>query len=81
MSRLPLDSTPLGTNTTNGTTSHINSIPVGTKTPEPTPLTQPTEFPNQKWENAHTRGTGSRPIIVRLIIENLIRRRIAIAVN
>ena len=40
MSRPTLDSTPLGTNTNNGTTSLIASIPVGEKTPEPTPLTQ-----------------------------------------
>ena len=47
MSRPTLDSTPLGTNTINLTTSPIASIPVGTKTPEPTPLTQPTEYPKQ----------------------------------
>ena len=35
MSRPPLDSTPFGMNTTNGTMSPIDSIPVGTKTPEP----------------------------------------------
>ena len=39
MSRPSLDSTPLGTNTTNGTTSPIDSIPFRPKTPEPTPLT------------------------------------------
>ena len=39
MSRPTLDSTPLGTNTTNGTTSPIGSILVKKKTPEPTPLT------------------------------------------
>ena len=51
MSRPNLDSTPLGTNKTNVTTSSIESIPVGTKTPEPMPLTRPTEFPEQngKW--------------------------------
>ena len=47
MSRPTLDSTPLGTKTTNGTTSPIDSIQVGTKTPDPTPLTRPTEFPYQ----------------------------------
>ena len=44
MSQPPLESTPLGTNTTNGTTSHIDLIPVGGETPEPTPLTQPKEL-------------------------------------
>ena len=42
MSRPHLDSTPLGTNMTNGTMSPIDSIAVRTKTPEPTPLKQPT---------------------------------------
>ena len=37
MSRLPLDSNTIGTNTTNGITSPIDSISVGTKTPDPTP--------------------------------------------
>ena len=45
MSRPTLDSTPLGTNTTNGTTSHIDLIPARTKTPEPTPLALPTNLP------------------------------------
>ena len=44
MSRPTLDSTPLGTNIANETTSPIDSIPVGTKTPEPTPLTRPKEL-------------------------------------
>ena len=54
MNRPPLDSNPLGTNTTNGTTSPRDSIPVGAKSPEPTPLTLtmdsptlPTDFPDQ----------------------------------
>ena len=42
MSRPHLDLTPLGTNSTNETTSPIDSIPVGAKTPEPAPLTLPT---------------------------------------
>ena len=42
-----MDSTPIGTKTTNGTTSPIELIPVGTKTLEPTPLTRPTELPEQ----------------------------------
>ena len=45
MSRPPLDSTSLGTNTTNGTMSPIDSIPVRTKTTEPTPQTRPTYLP------------------------------------
>ena len=54
MSRPPLDSTPLDTNMKNGKMSPIESIPVGTKTPETTPLTPPTylttlptDFPEQ----------------------------------
>ena len=47
MSQPTLDSTLLDTNTTNGKTSPIDSILVGTKTPEPTPLTRPTELSEQ----------------------------------
>ena len=47
MSLPTLELTPIGVNTTNGTTSPIDSIPVGPKTPEPTPLTLPTEFPEK----------------------------------
>ena len=47
MSQPTLDSTPLGKITTNRTMSHIESILVGTKTPEPTPLTQRKEFTEQ----------------------------------
>ena len=36
MSRPPLESTPIGTNTTNSKTSPIDLIPVRTKTPNPT---------------------------------------------
>ena len=43
MSQPPLESTPIGTNTTNGIMSPIDSIIIGTKTPEPTPQTRPTE--------------------------------------
>ena len=47
MSLLNLVLTPIGTNTTNGKTSPIDSIPVRTKTPDPTPQTRPTEFLEQ----------------------------------
>ena len=39
MSRPHLDSAPLGKDTTNRTMSPIDSIPVGKKMPEPTPIT------------------------------------------
>ena len=55
MSRTTLDSAPLGTNTTNRTTSSIESIPVRTKTPEPTPLKLPEELPEQNGK-AHVPG-------------------------
>ena len=45
MSRPPLDSTHSCTNINNITTSPIESIPVRKKTPKPTPLTTPTDFP------------------------------------
>ena len=44
MSQPILELTPLSTNTTNGTTSPTDSIPVEGEMPEPTTLTQPTEF-------------------------------------
>ena len=55
MSRPPLESTALGTKTTNGTTSPIDSIPVGTKTPEPTPLIPPIDLTEQNGK-AHVTG-------------------------
>ena len=42
-----MDSTTIGTNTTNGTMSPIDSLPVGTKIPDPTPLTRPKELSEQ----------------------------------
>ena len=47
MSRPTLDSTPLGTNTNNGTTTPIDLIPVETKSPYPMPLILTTYFPEQ----------------------------------
>ena len=47
MSRPTLGLTPLGMNTTNRTTSPIDSVPVGTENTEPTPLTRPIELPEQ----------------------------------
>ena len=44
MIRPRLESTPLGTNTTNRTTSPIDLIPVGTKTLDHTSQTRPTDF-------------------------------------
>ena len=45
MSRPPLYLTHFGKNTTNGTTSPIDLVSVGTKTPEPTLQTRPTDSP------------------------------------
>ena len=50
-----MDLPPLGTNTTNVTTSPIESIPVVTKTPEPMTLTLTTEL-IEKNEKAHVPG-------------------------
>ena len=55
MCRPPLDSTPLGTNKTNRTTSPIDLIPVGGGELDPMPLTQPKEFPEQNGK-AHVPG-------------------------
>ena len=43
MSRPPLDSTHIGTNTTNKNISHFDSTPVGTKISDPKSLTLPME--------------------------------------
>ena len=51
MSLPPLDLTSFDTNTTNGTMSTINSIPVGTKTPDPTPLKRPTDLSTRPTES------------------------------
>ena len=45
MSRPPLDSTPIGTDTTYGKTSPSDLIPVRTKSLKPMPLTLPTDSP------------------------------------
>ena len=52
MSRPTLEYTPNVFNTKDGTMSSIDSIPIRTKTPKPTLLTQPTKFP-EKNGNAH----------------------------
>ena len=51
-SQPPLESTPIGKNTTNVTMSHLDLTPIGTKTPDPKPLTQPTDSSKRK-EKAH----------------------------
>ena len=53
MSQPPLDSTPISMNTTNRTTTPINSIPIKTKTPDPTPRTRPTESSTQPMDSSN----------------------------
>ena len=50
-----VESTPLGTYTTNETTSPMDSIPFGTKNPDPTPLKRPTYFTEENGK-AHVPG-------------------------
>ena len=68
MSRPHLESTPLGPNTNNRTTSPIDLIPVGKNS-----RAYATDTNNgnarAKCKSTRTRGPGSRPIIVRLIIK------------
>ena len=52
MSQPTLGSTPIGTNTTNGKTSPIDLIPVGTKMSETMQLTRPTKL-SEKNGKAH----------------------------
>ena len=49
-----MDSTPLGKNTNKRTASPSDSITIGGKLPEPTPLTLPTDF--KKNGKAHVSG-------------------------
>ena len=55
MSQPPLDLTPIVTDTTNVTTSHLDLTPDGTKMPDHKPLTQPTDLSKCK-ETAHVLG-------------------------
>ena len=61
MIRPPLDSTPFGINVTIGTTSPIDSIPVGKNTRSYATSTS----------KIFTRGPGSIPIIVIFIIKQI----------
>ena len=70
MSLPPLDSTPLGTNNTTGIKSPIDSIPV--KKNAILHATDTTNgFIKAKRKSARASGTGVRPIIVRLIMEQI----------
>ena len=70
MSWPTLDSTPLGTNTTNRKMSHIDLMPVRKKLQS---LRHWYDQQNcqRKWKSARTRGPGPRAIVVRLIIEEI----------
>ena len=48
MSRPPLKLTPIGTNMSNVTTSHLDLTHIGKKTPDPKPLTQPIDLSKHK---------------------------------
>ena len=48
MNQLPLDPNTIFTDTTNGTTLPIDLIPIGTKTPDPTPQTRPSDSSKRK---------------------------------
>ena len=61
MIRPPLDSTPLGKNTNNRKTSPIESIPVGTKMPEPTPLIPPMDLPTLTTDLTKQNGKAQIP--------------------
>ena len=61
MSRPPLDSTPLGTNTTSGTTPRSDSIPVGAKFPKPTALTLTTDSPELPTDLLEENGKSNVP--------------------
>ena len=56
MSQPPLNSTHFGTNTSNRTTSPIDSITVGEKIPDPMPLTQPMDSPTLPTDSSEIKG-------------------------
>ena len=58
-----MDSTTIGTNATNLTTSQLESNPIKKKMEDPTPMTQPKKSSKTKGESARIRGPGVRPII------------------
>ena len=61
MIRPSLDSTPFGMNRTNGTTSPIDSIPIGGGMTYPTPLTRPTYPPAQPTDSSKQEGKAHVP--------------------
>ena len=63
MSRTPLYSTPLGTNTTNRTTSPSDLIPVGTKSPDPTSPALPTDLPREPEPDPSLSDSSSKKYI------------------
>ena len=76
-----MDSTLIGTNTTNAKILHLNLTTVGTKTPDPNPLTRPIEFSKCKeqwgkstyqrtWSQTHYRQTPHQENLIRLVIAN-----------
>ena len=61
MSWPPLDSALIRTNMTIGTKSKLDSIPIGTKTPEPMPQTLPTDLSTWPTENSKQKEKGHLP--------------------
>ena len=61
MSQPHLDSNHFGTKITNGTTSPIDSIPDGTKTPDPIPLTRPTYLSTRPTDSSDQKGKSQVP--------------------
>ena len=56
-----MDSTPIHINTTNANTSHLDSTPVDTKTPDFKALTQPTELSKRKGKDHVPKDPESDP--------------------
>ena len=76
-----MDLTPLGTNNNNGTTSPIDSIPVGIKSPEPTQVILPTDFPERNGKVHVPEDPYIEPSLSDSSLKNLIFQMIEIPVN
>ena len=61
MSQPTLDSTPIGKNTTNGTTSQIDLILIIIKLPDPTPLTLSMDSPELPTNFTEENGKAHLP--------------------
>ena len=89
MSQPPSDSTPIGTNTTNVKTSHLDLTPIGIKTPNPKTLTRPTDLSKRNGKRTYQRNrsqthhcqTHHRVNLIRPMTANTENKRVRDAIK